>query len=801
MLPKIKTMTTSINSLKRRHCTLFTRIVIPVILLLILAIGTLSWNSIQNLTSSKRQELLNRNKLVSKQVAFVVQSAFYTLNWVFVEKVLNSEIKAEDILWIAILNPNCEMYMGRGENIRKVYHETLIKHPEKPNEKPTLSFLDKESFVITEPITIGDEIWTLCLGGSLASISRQKKEIIAYNLKVGLIVVLVSSLACLSISKRITKPIVVLSDRVADVANGKYKGTMPVSSHDEIGRLVDNFNHMSKKIQKSSAENKAYSKKLEQMVEIRTQDLQQTTDHLTSILETTSQGFLQADNSGIILKVNPMLSEILGRKPEEIIGHSLLDFMDDNNVAILMQEFANREPGKKGSYEITLYKRNGSLITCLINEVQLYDTQNIKTGSFAMISDISWLKDTEERLRKAKDNAENANKAKSTFLANMSHDLRTPMNGIIGMTYLALDTNLTPKQRDYLQKISYSADGLLGLLNDILDFSKIEAGQLNIEGYSFNILDLLNNIVSIMTFTAKEKGLNLILEKTTPDLPTFVNGDELRLRQILVNLIGNSIKFTEKGSVSIKVISENRSDNQLKLHFTVADTGIGIPTDKQKTIFSSFSQADASITREFGGTGLGLTICQQLVKLMGGKIWVESNVGQGAIFHFTIILNKGDDNNILQHNSIVTPQVKELSILLVEDNEINSEIACYVLEKEGHQVVTAQNGLVSLEVLVDHDFDLILMDVQMPIMDGLTASAIIRASESNSDLSPFGLPQSLPEKLVHQCNGRHIPIVAMTANAMEGDKEKCLAAGMDNYLTKPFEPSQVRAVIADIVNA
>ncbi len=380
-------------------------------------------------------------------------------------------------------------------------------------------------------------------------------------------------------------------------------------------------------------------------------------------------------------------------------------------------------------------------------------------------------------LKLAKEQAETSAKIKEQFLANMSHEIRTPMNGIIGMAKLLTNTPLAKEQIKYLENISTSADNLLVIINDILDFSKIEAGKLEFEQIEFNLHELLNKLKSVYYESAKEKGLYFKLH-IGDRVPQYIIGDPTRLNQVLVNLLGNAVKFTEKGGIAllVKVVEQNRKESTLQ--FVVNDTGIGISPDKIDVIFSSFSQASSDMTRKYGGTGLGLTITKQLVELQGGNLNVESKAGEGSSFHFKLSFVHGKGKikhktELLQDE--ILDNTQNIRILLAEDNEINQLYVKTILESK-FEIEIAPNGLKVLELLENKTFHLILMDLHMPEMDGYETTEIIR---------------NLSDKKL-----KNIPIVALTAAAIKGEKEKCLDAGMDDYLSKPFDPIDLFQIIA-----
>lgn len=398
-----------------------------------------------------------------------------------------------------------------------------------------------------------------------------------------------------------------------------------------------------------------------------------------------------------------------------------------------------------------------------------------------------------EAIRSAKERAEESDKAKSLFLANMSHEIRTPMSAIIGMSSLALEASEDEKQKKLLDSVKTSADSLLAVINDILDFSKIEAGQLDLEHHVFSLHGLVQSVTKSVSVLAEGKDLEVGygLANTVPDL---VSGDNMRLRQILLNLLGNAVKFTRRGVVSLEVRKGAWEDGRGEIHFKVRDTGPGIDTGQLDLIFDNFSQGDVSISRKHQGAGLGLAISRKLCRLMGGDIRVESEPGMGSTFSFHILLDEPDQRSIPVN--IADGPVKaaeapvERDILLVEDNEANRELARMILEGAGHHVVTAESGIHALYKLTERSFDAILMDIQMPEMDGFTATGIIRASEKGEP-PPSEIPADLSDQLHARLSGNRQRIIALTAHAMKGDRERCMAAGMDGYLTKPFQPDQV----------
>ncbi len=406
-----------------------------------------------------------------------------------------------------------------------------------------------------------------------------------------------------------------------------------------------------------------------------------------------------------------------------------------------------------------------------MNNVVIEDTVRTRTAELIAVG---------EQLRIAMQGAQAASLAKGRFLANMSHEIRTPMNAILGMTRLVLESDLQHEQREQLQIARHSAEALLKILNDVLDFSKAEAGKLELEKIPFSPAHLVSGVTKAFVLQAQQCSLKLEMH-VAPDLPRWVAGDPGRVRQVLINLIGNALKFTRRGSVEVRAEVDALRDTEVSIAFSVRDTGVGIAPEKLGLIFESFEQGDASTTRRHGGTGLGLAIAAHLVELMDSRIDVTSEPGKGSVFRFTVAFDRCEAPEVAEAAKLgeaPAPTGRPLRVLLAEDNAVNRKLAVYQFEKLGHTVRSAADGLEALRLLEQERFDVVFADVQMPEMDGLELTAAIREREL--------------------ATGRHLPVIALTSHAMSGDREEFLAAGMDDYVSKPFERKDLARVLERI---
>lgn len=712
------------------------------------------------------------------------------------------------------------------------------------------------------------------------------------------------SLVVFYLSKYFSMPIVELARAVTGHARGERVNRVNIKTSGEVQLLIDSFNSMAHELQTTTV----------------------SRDYVDNIIDSMQEALVVLSPEGKMIKVNKAALMLLEYEEKELIGQQIGMLVaskssDDNAEEDIWNGYFS------GNMEKTFLAKNGRRIPVLFSAAMLWDGHNAFQGVVCVAQDITKLKKTEKELIEARRAAEESNKIKSEFLANVSHEIRTPMNGIIGMTTLALETDLSEEQRDYLGTIQRSANALLDIINDILDFSKIEAGKLSLEIINFNLRLTVEGVIDTLAPQASAKGLKLECF-LSPEVPSMLRGDPGRLRQVLLNFGSNAVKFTHTGDVLIQAELQEEREDRATILFSVTDTGIGIPRDKQDVIFDAFVQADGSTTRLYGGTGLGLSITKNLATMMGGEIGVESEVGRGSRFWFSATFEKQgeeevssdkappdmnnvrvlvvDDNEtnstilvkmlekfgcnaeavgsgvdairtlkeagmganpfqilfldmqmpgmdgehtamIIRHtpeistipiiiltsvgrrgevshlrdlgcdgylvkpirqsflldaiaavmsirdgkgnvrekivvtrHSVREEKLKNIKILLVEDNPINQKVAVAVLKKEGYRVDAVENGFLAVEAAGQNNYDLILMDVQMPEMDGVEATRLIREKEGGK---------------------RRSVIIAMTANVMSEDKDRCLEAGMDDYISKPLEPGEVFSVLGKWVRA
>ena len=831
------------------------------------------------------------------------------------------------------------LYDNHGKIFAEYRRADLGLNFQMPASRTDGAYFGAETFTLFRAVSLnGEKTGSIAIVSDLSAFRATMWEFA----KIASLVLLVSILATYSISSRflrvITGPMLQLADVASRISlEENYTLRAIPRGSDEVAQVIRSFNLMLDRIRDRDAALQDSNTQLEVRVEERTRELQDEVNErvhaenalheerrvLRALIDNVPDFMYVKDVNSRFVVANASLARSLGvLNQEQLLGKKDSDFYpqqladaysrdDENVMRTKLPLFAREE-------ECT--NERSEKIFLLTTKVPLLNNHGEVTGIAGVGRDITARLKADREMQRAREAAEAASRAKSEFLANMSHEIRTPLNGVMGMTDLALDTDLTAEQREYLETVKMSSDSLLTVINDILDFSKIEAGKIDLEAVDFNLRDCLETTLKTLALRADQKGLELLCE-IEPEVPDFVQGDSGRLRQVLANLVGNALKFTHKGEISVQVQLETKDGENRVVRFTVSDTGIGIPVEKQRLIFDPFTQADTSTTRKYGGTGLGLTISSRLVKMMGGKIWVASEVGCGSQFHFTVRFKHSggkasiatiaasapgilrgikvliaDDNitnrrileammkrwemrsksvesgeaaiaelsaaldaaepyaliltdmhmpgmdgftlveriretpglttaTIMMLTSagvsgdaercrglgvsayllkpirqselreaitrvvgareqqqmipLVTrfalhgPQASSaaLRILVAEDNLVNQRLATRLLEKRGHRVVIAATGLEALAALEKESYDLVLMDIQMPEMNGMEATARIREKE--------------------KLTGAHQPVVALTAHAMKGDQELCLASGMDGYLSKPIRPQEL----------
>ena len=708
-----------------------------------------------------------------------------------VSAALNFAVEEDAITTLRALQAEKEIelaaaYDKKGKLFASFVRDDLNGLVAAPGELPRIDVHHSSGAEWLEPVYSGkDIVGTVYVRSDL---SHLRNRLIQRAKLGGLILCIAAILAILFslLAQRfLSKPIVMLLETIRRVtASHSFSLRAEKTGNDEVGQLVDGFNNMLTEIEARDRMLAQHREQLEDEVKSRTVELQNAMESVTesesrirTIVESAADGILTFDGNGTIVSVNQAACRMFDYQYEELMGKgfSALSYESHSHrtgTEIVQHLMARaRENPVVGREFYGLSQKNRTFPAELT--LSRYTMHGNEFFS-AILRDITERKEAERQLIRAKETAEALANAKSQFLANMSHEIRTPLNGIFGAVQLMAKTKTDEEQTEFLDIMRTSSSALLKIVNDVLEFSKAEAGKIVLERTPFIIEESLRSTISSVRYEAENKGVTLSLAVDSV-VPKTLVGDPHRLGQVVLNLVHNAIKFTNSGGqVQLRVEQAVDSRGTVMLHFSVKDSGIGIPPEKRDAIFEAFTQADTSSTRKYGGTGLGLSIASKIVRLMGGDIWVESAVGEGSTFHFTASFDMPETISFAKETSpsavreLHSDGAVHLRVLLVEDNPINQTIAKRLLGHLGYSVVVAGNGQEAIDSLKRQPCDLILMDCQMPVMDGFTATRIIRDHE-------------------RQSASKRMPIIAMTAHAMEGDRERCLNAGMDEYIPKPIE--------------
>jgi PAS domain S-box-containing protein len=642
-----------------------------------------------------------------------------------------------------------------------------------PVRLPATAIVGRNMRLFQPVMMNGESIGTIFIEADLTDLHERLRRYLEIDLLVLLASLTVAFLLSSRLQRVISDPIQELADTASSVSTQEnYSIRATKRGNDEIGRLFDQFNSMLDRLQQRDVALQKAHNDLEKRVAERTA-------YLNALIQNSPLGILVLDSEQKVQLCNPAFERLFEYSRDEVIGKSITRL------------FAGVEPlleGHRVALDETpitrmahIQRKDQTFLDIEVHIVGLM-VDGGRVGSLGLYQDISSRKRAEEEMQRAREAAEQASRAKSEFLANMSHEIRTPLNGVMGMADLALDTELTPEQREYLDTVKMSADSLLTVVNDILDFSKIEAGKVDLEMANFDLRDNLERILKTLALRADEKGLELLCE-IAPDVPGVVNGDSGRLDQVIVNLVSNAIKFTHEGEVALSVLLDSTEGDDCLLHFTVTDTGIGVPLEKQSIIFDPFTQADSSTTRKYGGTGLGLTISARLVGMMGGTIWMESGVSRGSQFHFTTRMkNRGDAVTV---GTIAPPEIlRSAKVLVVDDNRTNRRILEGMLQRWEMNSTSVEGGDEALAAISNAQgagkpYELILTDMHMPKMDGF--ELVERIRDQSDLLAPT--------------------IMMLTSAGHRGDAERCRELGITAYLLKPIRQSELREAVARVLGA